>query len=609
MPRSGLDSSWAFAMNHATAHGLEIGTEIVFTYGPYSGVYTRLYQPEISHLILFSSIFLSLCFSIAFLMCSHTWKSHIAILLLLLFLGSVSAALDAILLAYPLIFLIFIHRITAIETDNRSHFDQYTLSALIPLSGALGFIPLIKGSFLLFSVIAAGLSVGLLIFRHRFLYATTCLAGIIVSAVSFWIMSGQSPGNLTDYITSMTPVVSGYTEGMSMKKDFWTDAFQIITYLLIASFILFLINRSQNLAAINRAFLLLSFALFFFICFKAGFVRHDHYHATIPYSAAAIALCFFGLIGTTRRFLLATIVTIPLLALGNPTHSTKIAQNFPEHFFSTYSNAWAGLLHRTGFSEDLQTQYDSALKTIRAEYQPPDLHGRIDLYSCDQAYVLASGLDWQPRPVFQSYSVYTPGLAEINEKHLRGTNRPDAILFTISPIDDRHPAIEDGLSWPALFDNYRITGQSGNFVILSQRRPMEPTSSLYVISTDRYRIGDIVTLSTDDERALFAKIRLEPTRLGKILSVIFKLPELYIDLALNNGTQTRYRLIAGMAASGFVISPLIRNVTDFSMLASGRHEKLKNQQVSSFRITPSYGGSWLWRSTYQMQLQWLDPPI
>jgi hypothetical protein len=46
MPRQGLDPSWKFAMNEAVAQHLDIGRDIMFNFGPYSYIYTRVYHPD-----------------------------------------------------------------------------------------------------------------------------------------------------------------------------------------------------------------------------------------------------------------------------------------------------------------------------------------------------------------------------------------------------------------------------------------------------------------------------------------------------------------------------------------------------------------------------------
>ena len=64
MPESGLES-WVLALNQAVAQGLRFGTDVVFTFGPYATVYTRNYHPATDGLMIFGSLYLALCFSLA----------------------------------------------------------------------------------------------------------------------------------------------------------------------------------------------------------------------------------------------------------------------------------------------------------------------------------------------------------------------------------------------------------------------------------------------------------------------------------------------------------------------------------------------------------------
>jgi hypothetical protein len=54
---------------------------------------------------------------------------------------------------------------------------------------------------------------------------------------------------------------------------------------------------------------------------------------------------------------------------------------------------------------------------VRGQGYHLQVHGNADVYPLSQTAVLASGLTCQPRPVFQSYSAYTPKLAEMNAAH------------------------------------------------------------------------------------------------------------------------------------------------------------------------------------------------
>ncbi|MBS1212494.1 MAG: hypothetical protein H6R26_1111, partial [Proteobacteria bacterium] len=63
MPGAGLDPSWVLGMNEAVARGMAIGTEIIFTFGPYASVYTRQYHPGTDHLMVGASTILAMAFT------------------------------------------------------------------------------------------------------------------------------------------------------------------------------------------------------------------------------------------------------------------------------------------------------------------------------------------------------------------------------------------------------------------------------------------------------------------------------------------------------------------------------------------------------------------
>jgi len=59
-PSSGLDPSWKFAVNEAVARGMSFGKDFIFTFGPYSSLYTGIYHPTIDTLILSAGLLLTL---------------------------------------------------------------------------------------------------------------------------------------------------------------------------------------------------------------------------------------------------------------------------------------------------------------------------------------------------------------------------------------------------------------------------------------------------------------------------------------------------------------------------------------------------------------------
>src|SRR5438034_10352338 len=97
-----------------------------------------------------------------------------------------------------------------------------------------------------------------------------------------------------------------------------------------------------------------------------------------------------------------------------------------------------------------------------------DIHGSADVYPLSQTLALPLSLTCRPRPIFQSYSAYTPRLAEMNAAHLRSDRAADHILFDVWTIDGRFTAQDDSLSWLELLTRYDIMGMAGQYVLMEK---------------------------------------------------------------------------------------------------------------------------------------------
>jgi hypothetical protein len=254
----------------------------------------------------------------------------------------------------------------------------------------------------------------------------------------------------------------------------------------------------------------------------------------------------------------------------------------------------------------LNVEFNRSLLTIKRKVHIPDLRGSVDIYPTDQSAVLVTNNKWNPRPVFQSYSAYTPALAGLNEAHLRGDAAPDNILFSIDPIDGRLPSLEDGMSWPALFDNYALTGIDNGIVYLRRNPRFVRTSSKFTMIDEGVRnTGETVAIPGSSV-PIFAEIDLSPTVAGKFWGTIFKYPELKIIVTLENGASKEYRVVAEMMRSGFFLSPLVESTEDFKTLLTQDPGYLRRNAVQSIVVAPVSGAGTLWQGTYTLRLKAYD---
>ncbi len=589
MPGAGLDPSWVFGMNQATAQGFAFGKEVIFTYGPYASIATKSYHPSTDFMMVSGSLYLALsywgCFVL--LMKNVQWRWVLAF-------GTILTGLmylrDTLFFSLPLLVGLLIFKILFLEDE------RFIKRKLAPLYVALlfapfGLLPLVKGTILFLCGAITVLCFVVFIACKQRVLAVTCLFSPLVSMIFFWVLSGQSVRNLPNYLMGMAHIASGYSEAMAVNGN----TLEVILYVLASALLLVAIAIQGQISHISKFFLFCIYFIFLFLSLKGGFVRHDG-HAVMSGTSILIAAVLLPFSCKIRMILPVMVLAIISWAYIDSHYMKTSTEHVFHNFKSTYSSAWYGIKHRIENRNWPRPEFDAAVSSLRGQASFPVLPGTTDIYSYNQSYLIASGNSWSPRPLFQSYSVYAPALAEINRKHLLGNKAPDNIIFRLEPIDGRIPSIEDGASWPILMVNYQPARMEKEFLFLKKKESIGKIAEPLKLASERHTFEESVILPGSSQ-PIFAQIEITPTILGRLANIFFKPSQLQITLKLNNGMNKQYRIIAGMAKSGFVISPLIENTAEFGRLY-GKESMLNGKLVDSMIIAPAHGRTMLWKNEY-----------
>jgi hypothetical protein len=595
MPRPGLDPSWKFAMNEAVAQHMDIGKDIMFTFGPYASVYTKVYHPATYNLMLLTSLFLGLCYAAALIYLAKR-NNPLILICTALFLVSVCHSRDVLFFSYPALSAFIFFKYAVLYRADHSQIKPRHYILLILFLIPVGIIPLIKGSFMILCIGNIIIMAVLLLFLRFRRLAFLVLSVPLISAFAFWVLSGQKPGIFPDYFLSMNQLISGYTEAMST----YGNIKEIIVYLFSSAVILWSIYKTFKAYKIDSLFIGLIISLWLFLAFKGGFVRHD-VHAMIASSSILLSSLLICMLSVDKYKVAAL-----LIALGSWAYidSTQINSSKRKKFITInqyFTEAFNGLNGIINNPDRVKKRFATSLENIREQFPIPELTGTTDIYFYDHSYVLASKNKWNPRPVFQSFSVYTPILVHKNEEHLRGVNAPDNIFFKVQPIDLRLPALDDGLSWPALLDNYSVTGFDHDFVCLHKKDTIRLSSSYRLIYEGQHQLGMDVSIPVT-LNPVFIEILIDQNFWGRILAVLYKPPQLRIQVKLRNGISREFRVISNMMKTGFFISPLVTNSRDFMDLACADQKFLSTGIVESFNLTTEQGGSMFWNREYRIRM-------
>jgi hypothetical protein len=602
-PEPNLDSAWEYAMNEAVARGMVFGRDVIFTFGPYACAYTWQYHPATDHLMLIADTLFGLAFATGALLSAR--RCSIGYLLLLPALV-VLVWRDFALFSLPLLFLMVSVRATLPDGHKWKLPEKWqVLFSLALIMLALSLLPLVKGTHCLMSASLGGLGC-LLLLRGRPRWALL-LAGVFIGGlVGFWLAAGQPLRALPGFFVAQMPIFSGYSDAMSITRS----SLDMIFYGISAALMLFasLLFAGRGIGLSGKA-LCLGLALSLFIVFKASFVRHS----TGSQDFVLLASFLFAI--SLPRFWAALIIAsgfavwLPLRvhhdagSLGGLNLIGDIESS------QTLGHAWEGLRARLGVGPDLRQQFEAARTKIRQNDPLPRVDGTADIYPYRQDILLSSGLRWSPRPIVQSYSAYEPKLADINADHLLGIPAPRNVFFDVRPIDNRLATLEDGKSWPLLFTRYRMVGRAGDFLFLERNHEGGNDPKMLDISVSSQRLGQEFNLPRTSE-PVWAEINVRPTFLGQIFAALFKPPQLHVLFRFEDGHTETFRYIAAMGRSGFIISPVIHDATDFAaLLMQDREQYFSSVSPASVEIKGDAGTDLLWKRGFEVQLRRIEVPV
>jgi hypothetical protein len=602
MPVHGLDASWMMAMNQAVAQRLVFGRDIIFTFGPYASIYTELYHPATDRLMIWGSLFLGLAYFVLLLLLGKGSK-FCWLILFALFLAGIVNSRDTLLFSCPLILALVAYRMTLPDGHAmKLHLAKRFEMSFAILFAPLGLLPLIKGSLLPICGLTTVLCCGLLWHCGKRVLALVAMVTTAGSCVLLWAAANQPILALPRFFLSTKQIISGYSEAMAFQGDPW----ECILYISASALILLVAAWTAGSPRTSRWFLAASYTMFLFTAFKSGLVRHDPWHnITAGSSIFGAALLLLFVLGERRTLVPLVMAALVWTYIGHKTIQT-LEYNVSLNFWGTFARAFQGAGKRLTPGE-LKKEYDRHIAGISAEFPIAGMLGTTDIYSFNQSWVLASENTWAPRPVVQSYSVYSPELAELNLMHLKSSNAPDNIIFRIEPIDGRFPSLEDGLSWPAIINGYSLVKLDPLAAYLRKRTTAQRNDP--VKASDLYRakhvFGEEVSLP-EAKDPLFAKLELAPTMFGKILGAFYKPPQLYISVRLRDGKAIKYRAFSNMMGTDFLITPLVKSTEEFALLAAGGNKYLTGNQVKSFTMSSDDRLGLFWNSGYSLRLHTLD---
>ena len=576
-------SSEAAVLDYAQQKGWQFGTDVVFTYGPLGFLTSRQFFPATALARMAADALL--CFAVSAGLCLAAWRLNlwlrVSLLILFVFVcGNIDPRAD--LLIY--IGLLCWGLLCLVESGFRLVWCAASFTTLAV------FAMLVKGNFILFAGLSAVAIIGDLILRRHWRTAIGLAIGLVAGLGIGWLLSGQRLAHLPDFLLNEFSIMVTYDQTVGMeglavltRRGLWTLAAALASIALGATTAF----AEQNPAVFwRRSILFLWLFATMVMTWKHGFVRTDLYHSGlffgfVPVMLFAMELVLdplavswgFGQGGSALplRFCsralailccCISVFTLESFFFSGPASS--LAQPF---------EAFACTLREFSQPNRYQAEVLHAQESVRKEAALPELSGMIggstvDVFGQNQAYAILNGLNYQPRPVFQSYLANNARLMGLNEQFYLSDKAPAYVLFNLGPLDRKFPPLEDALLLRDMALNFEYIGKESVFLLLKAKPFVVP--ELKLMRQGRAKVGEKIRLD-DLAGNLWMEIEVKPTVIGRIRQWAFKPSKIRLAVWGDRAPKSGFGFPAprSMLSAGFLANPLLLHNEDVQAVLTG----------------------------------------
>ena len=541
-PNRTVDNTWFFVLNHAAAHHMIFGRDIIWTWGPlaYLLVPFHLGTNLILGLAFQTALWIFLGYVLWDLIVAARFSiANTALFCAFMALSSINYAQDL----YPGYLLPALALLLIVHFRLRGGIHRL-IAALV----LLGLMPLFQfvGAVFVLGVVA-GFVLDRLVHRSPHVIRESALAILVPLVVSLTgsLLLFHSFHNIAEYIRSSQELATGYVFAMSLLGPPLQLAFTVLAAVLFSATLLTLLPDQKTTIFFA---LVLGFPLIFEL--RHGLVRQDITHVIQFFSFLSSAFALIMLAVPLRRRTVALASVVVLCAFVALWWRAAAAQDAARSIASLTAARTPGLVWRV-------LHYKSLVNSLQAEARQnaidvglePDIRNAIgqqpvSFLSHVYSSALGDDLDLALLPVPQNYSAFTPYLDGRNADWLT-THGPRFLVYEAIVIDDRLGWMEAPATWTSVYRWYdtRIVGRQ--YLLLERRSQprfdnFKPFESRMVFPGERIFIPQ-------SEEPVFWNMNCSLNTKGRFRALLLEVPEVTTTVTLRSGANRVVRSIVSVS--------------------------------------------------------------
>jgi hypothetical protein len=566
-----LDPSWVSALNYVKIQNLTWGKDFAFTYGPLSFLSTRVGwgQNRLSFLLfdLFYFINFLAIFFITFQKSKEKILTGFLIVAIAIILPSYFGSANAFLLMAFLLFWI------RYSLDNNSFIIYIFQTILILL---LFYIKFNTGliSFLFFV-----LAITYKLIAKKGDYKLL-IVYLLTPFILVYFTSNLLNVELSSYIKSALEIVGGFNDIMYLERPFGDrHVFAILIILFSLVVLYFKVFKNTEEKILKRLLILFIFSVSIYVQYKQSFVRADDSHILEFFNYCILLIfCVYDFhIYKSKFFIKGLLVLTVIISFfyvnklnANPTNfDLKLSKSGYIDGFKSFTKI---------SSVHLFPNNNQLPETIKNKIGSSS----IDAYPWNTQLLLENKLNFTPRPVFQSYTAYTPKLEEKNFEHYSSEKGPKYVLYEFGSLDNRYPLFDETKLNLLLTKNYSCIDtltQNNKLILLLEKTNKK---NIKLVQTKEYAMFIDSPLIPKD--GIYYKVFLYRNLIGDFVSLLNHAPEMNLSVQMNEGNFINYKTSKGLLETGVFGTQHIASTNDFKDLIL--QQNLDKRKILAYYFRP-----------------------
>lgn len=564
-PEQGLDASWRMGLGKFFLEGRQFGTEVVFTYGPlgfimgntyWGGLWTSLILWHVALSVIFAMVIFWYGFKV------NGYNRLFFFTFFFLFGLGYQDAIHQIIIA-----------LVGLELIKRSDRDWHWSTVI--LIGLLTLLSLVKFTNIVLSVVLIILASALAFWVHR--KVLTALRVPLIYMGTFllgWMLCGQHLTNLPKYFYSSWQISQGYQDTMGIAcPPMQLYLGLTVLGLIIAHAVLNLFSHPDRIRGLA---LTAGVGAFIYLNWKHGYIRADGHQAGFYFAALTVVVTSIPMLEDGPRFRIPKRALLSIAGIIAVIGLEAVLPGLVRGALGTAQGTVDKNIYTSLNLSKSKAGYDGRLereKAFVAMFKAKKVIGSasVDVLGFEQSVAIFNGFNYQPRPVFQGYSAYTPYLSRLNYNYYAGENAPEYVLFKLQTIDGRLATMDDPHVLRLLIQRYKYIFSEQGFTVW-QRKPGEFDADSYepkLIREITAHPKEEIDISDLSDQHIWVKIDYGYNLLGKLRRFFFKPPLVNLRIIDEAGIESVHRLPETIGRAGFMLNPVINDLLDFMRAAGG----------------------------------------